>query len=113
SAARGALPPPVLDALVAPWLGERGQAAFYRQIAQADQRHTEQVRPRYPELDLPVLVCWGEQDAWIPPERGRELAALIPGARLRMLRGAGHLVQQDAPAQLTAALVEFLAERDG
>lgn len=113
SAARGALPPPVLDALVAPWLGERGQAAFYRQIAQADQRHTEQVRPRYPELDLPVLVCWGEQDAWIPPERGRELAALIPGARLRILRGAGHLVQQDAPAQLTAALVEFLAERDG
>ncbi|UOE21794.1 alpha/beta hydrolase [Thermobifida halotolerans] len=112
SAGHGTLPEPVLDALVAPWLGERGQPAFYRQIAQADQRHTEEVRPRYGEIGLPVLVCWGEEDTWIPLERGRELAALVPGARLRVLHGAGHLVQQDAPAQLTAALAEFLAALD-
>ncbi|MEZ5775840.1 MAG: alpha/beta fold hydrolase [Hyphomicrobiaceae bacterium] len=32
------LPPGDFDGLVAPWLTEEGQPAFYRQIAQADQR---------------------------------------------------------------------------
>ncbi|MFR9731733.1 alpha/beta fold hydrolase [Saccharopolyspora sp. MS10] len=101
----------VLDALAAPWSGEAGAAAFHRQIAQADQRHTDEIQPRYGELDLPVLVCWGAEDAWIPARRGRELAALVPGARLRLIPGAGHLVQEDAPAELSAALLDFLGSR--
>ncbi|WP_285757182.1 alpha/beta fold hydrolase [Nocardiopsis ansamitocini] len=109
SASHRELPTLTLDALTAPWLGEYGQPAFYRQIAQARQQHTDEVQPRYGEIDLPVLVCWGEFDTWIPPEKGRELVALIPGARLHMLSGAGHLVQENAPAQLAAALAGFLA----
>ncbi|PRX46531.1 pimeloyl-ACP methyl ester carboxylesterase [Prauserella shujinwangii] len=112
ASARG-LRPGVLDALVAPWLGEPGQAAFYRQIAQADQRYTDEIEDRYPDLDLPVLVCWGEDDTWLPPDRGRRLAERIPGARLRLLPGAGHLVQEDAPAALTGALVDFLRPGSG
>lgn len=99
----------VLDELVRPWLGGEGQAAFYRQIAQADQRHTDEIEQLLPRLELPVLVCWGSEDTWLPPRRGRELAARIPGAVLRPLQGAGHLVQYDAPAQLAAAVTEFLS----
>ncbi|OOC53739.1 MULTISPECIES: alpha/beta fold hydrolase [Nocardiopsis] len=97
-----------LDALVRPWLGADGQPAFYRQIAQADERHTAEVEDGYADLDLPVLVVWGQEDTWLPPERGRRLAEAIPGARLHTLAGAGHLVQEDAPAELTAALLDFL-----
>ncbi|QUX26569.1 alpha/beta fold hydrolase [Nocardiopsis akebiae] len=100
--------PGVLDALVRPWLGEDGQPAFYRQIAQADERYTAEVEDAYADLDLPVLVVWGGEDTWLPLDRGRRLAAAIPGARLRVLPGAGHLVQEDAPAELTAALLDFL-----
>jgi pimeloyl-ACP methyl ester carboxylesterase len=108
SASAAPLPAATLEALVGPWMGEHRQPAFYRQIAAADQRHTDEVQPRYGEIDLPVLVCWGTQDRWIPAERGHELAGLIPGARLHLIEGAGHLVQEDAPAELTAALVDFL-----
>ena len=97
----------VLDRLVEPWLGDAGQPAFYRQIAQADQRFTDEVQERYGALDVPVLVCWGEDDAWIPAAKGTELASLIPGAQLRTIPGAGHLVQEDAPAELAAAILEF------
>ncbi|MFG2319304.1 alpha/beta fold hydrolase [Streptomyces tendae] len=99
--------PAVLDRLVEPWLGETGRPAFYRQIAQADQRYTDEMQDRYAGIDVPVLVCWGEDDAWIPVAKGRELAALVPGARWEPITGAGHLVQEDAPAELTAALLDF------
>ncbi|TDT42267.1 pimeloyl-ACP methyl ester carboxylesterase [Streptomyces sp. BK208] len=101
------LHPAVVDRLVEPWLGESGQPAFYRQIAQADQRYTDEVQDRYTGIDVPTLVCWGEDDAWIPVAKGRELADLVPGARWEPIARAGHLVQEDAPAELTAALLDF------
>ena len=111
SASGPGLHPATLDRLVLPWLEGEGQAAFYRQIAQADQRYTDEVEPRYTDITLPVLVCWGEDDTWIPVAKGEQLADVIPGARLRRIPRAGHLVQEDAPAELTAALMEFLRER--
>lgn len=108
SAGGPGLHPAVLDRLVEPWLGDAGQAAFYRQIAQADQRYTDEIQDRYAEIGIPTLICWGQNDTWIPPERGRELAALIPDAHLEPIADAGHLVQEDAPAELTAVLISFL-----
>lgn len=90
------------------WCGPEDQPAFYRQITQNDQRFTDEVEGRYGEIRLPVLVCWGAEDAWIPVERGRELASRIPGAQFRLIEGAGHLVQEDAPAELAVALSGFL-----
>jgi pimeloyl-ACP methyl ester carboxylesterase len=107
-AAHRPLPDDAADALAGPWLDPTGQAAFYRQIAQADQRYTDAVEPLYGTLDLPVLVVWGAEDRWIPVDRAHRLAALIPGARLRVLPDAGHLVQLDAPAALTAVLLGWL-----
>ncbi|ANS62525.1 oxidoreductase [Streptomyces lincolnensis] len=110
SASSPGLHPTVLDQLVRPWLGDPGQGAFYRQIAQADQRYTDEVQERYGEIAVPTLVCWGEDDTWIPVARGRELAARIPDARFEPIAGAGHLVQEDAPARLTALLLDFLRQ---
>ncbi len=108
SASHIGLRPATLDALLRPWTGERGQAAFYRQIAQADQRYTDDIQPLYPTIDLPVTVCWATEDTWIPFAKGQELAALIPGARLVPVPGAGHLVPLDAPARLTSEILAFL-----
>jgi pimeloyl-ACP methyl ester carboxylesterase len=109
------LRPEVMDALTAPWLGADGQAAFYRQLAQrnADQSYTDRIQHRYASIDLPVLVCWGADDTWVPAERGRELAALVPGADLRLIDTAGHLLPEDRPGQLTAALLTFLENPAG
>lgn len=49
-----------------------------------------------------------QQDRWIPVERGRELATRIPTATLRCVPDAGHLVQEDAPEAIVAALLGFL-----
>ncbi|GAA0518074.1 alpha/beta hydrolase [Saccharopolyspora thermophila] len=98
----------VLDALVEPWLGEVGQPAFYRQIAQADERFTREVEDRYADLDCPVRIAWGVRDEWLPQDRARDLARRIPHADLTWIPEAGHLVQEDNPAALTAFLMRFL-----
>ncbi|MEJ3658121.1 alpha/beta hydrolase [Actinomycetes bacterium KLBMP 9759] len=111
SASSPGLHPATLDALMAPWLGDDGQTAFYRQLAARldDQRYTDSMRARYATIDMPVLVCWGEDDAWVPVGRGRELAALIPGADLVVFADAGHLLPEDRPSELTGALLDFVS----
>jgi len=97
-----------LAMLTEPWSSVEGQAAFYRQIAQADERFTDDVQPRYGEIDLPVQVIWGAEDSWIPLEKGRELCRLIPGAVLEIVDEAGHLIQLDAPDELMGSLRRWL-----
>jgi pimeloyl-ACP methyl ester carboxylesterase len=100
-----------LESLVAPWSDDVGQAAFYRQIEQADEAFTDEIEPLYPTIDVPTLVVWGQDDAWIPVDRAHRLHRLIPGARLRIIENAGHLIQLDQPEALTAALSEWLLAR--
>jgi len=109
-AAQEPLAPTTLDALVAPWTGPSGKAAFYRQIAQADEAHTAEVEPLYPTLSLPTLIAWGTSDAWIPPDRAHRLHQLVSGSRLELLEGAGHLVHLDRPEALLGVLRTWLHE---
>ena len=96
-----------LTELVTPWVGPAGQPAFYRQIAEADERRTDEIEPLYGSLDEPVHIVWGEQDAWIPVDRAHRLQAAIPHASLAIVADAGHLIQLDAPERLTAELVRW------
>jgi pimeloyl-ACP methyl ester carboxylesterase len=101
----------VLDAFSRPWLGDRGQAAFYRQIAQADERFTNEVQPRYGEIRVPVLIIWGEEDRWIDVTQAHVLGELIGGAEVTVVPAAGHLVQEDAPDETARHLARFLLDR--
>lgn len=111
TASHRGLRPDDLAALVAPWTGEQGQAAFYRQIAQADERYTAEVEPLLGRLDVPARVLWGTQDTWIPVDRAARLAAALPDADVRLVPGAGHLIQLDAPVRLATELHAWLAAR--
>ncbi|MFJ2280781.1 alpha/beta fold hydrolase [Pseudomonas sp. NPDC087803] len=102
------IPDAELAPYVQPWLGDPGQAAFYRQIAQMDERYTREAEPLYPSIRCPVQILWGEADQWIPIERGRALHKMIPGAQFHPIENAGHLVQEDAPEAIVAALLRFL-----
>jgi pimeloyl-ACP methyl ester carboxylesterase len=107
-AANRTLAEDVLRIYSSPWTGEVGQAAFYRQIAQMDQRYTDEIQPRYGELRSPVSILWGEEDQWIPVARGLELSSMIPGARFTRISGSGHLMQEDAPEAIVGELMDFM-----
>jgi YbgC/YbaW family acyl-CoA thioester hydrolase len=58
--------------------------------------------------NLPTLVLVGEADALAPPDAARRMATLIPGARLVVIPGAGHLPPVERPSETTAEIREFL-----
>jgi pimeloyl-ACP methyl ester carboxylesterase len=100
----------VLAPYLSPWLGETGQAAYYRQVAQFDERYTTEVEPLYSSIDLPVLILWGEQDGWLDPRFGERLRDAILGAGLQTVPEAGHFVMEDRPEDIAAALDRFFGE---
>ena len=56
------------------------------------------VRPLLSRVKTPTLVIHCDRDRAVVPERGRELAAGIPGARYVSLPSANHLMLEDEPA---------------
>jgi pimeloyl-ACP methyl ester carboxylesterase len=57
---------------------------------------------------IPTLVVVGEADGVTPPAQARAMAASIPGAKLAIIPGAGHLPPLEQPDATTERLREFL-----
>ena len=57
----------------------------------------------------PALVVVGEKDPITPPDKARQMADLISGARLELIPDAGHLPNQERPEAFNAVLERFLA----
>jgi len=66
-------------------------------------------RPSLAALRCTTTVIVGSEDQLTPPPLAREMADAIPGARLVVVEGAGHLSTLEAPEATTAALAEWLA----
>jgi pimeloyl-ACP methyl ester carboxylesterase len=59
-------------------------------------------------FDRPALVIWAPEDAMMPPDHGRRLAALLPQARLVELTDTYTLIPEDQPAALAHHLRTFI-----
>jgi len=70
------------------------------------------LRPRLAQVRPPTLVIHGEADAVVPPQVGKDLAAMIPGARFTGLEGIGHLCMLTAPERLVELLNAHWASLD-
>ncbi|HXF51631.1 MAG TPA: adenylate/guanylate cyclase domain-containing protein [Dehalococcoidia bacterium] len=81
-------------------------AAFVRQLQDID------VTSLAPRIGAPTLVIHRRGDTAVPFHRGREVAALIPGARLLSLEGRNHVLLTAEPAyeKYVQAIREFLNE---
>ena len=55
-------------------------------------------------LSAPVLLVWGEDDAWVPVSVGAEAHAALPGSVLELMPGAGHAPYFEDPDRFVAIL---------
>ena len=66
--------------------------------------------PFLPLLNLPVLIMADADDQLIPPVNAHFLHQAIPGSRLEMTEGGGHLFMLSRPDAFIAKLNGFLGE---
>src|SRR6266496_4825465 len=59
-------------------------------------------------LQLPALIVCGSLDRLTPPALSAQLQALIPGAHLDIIEGAGHMLPLERPDELNARLRAFV-----
>jgi pimeloyl-ACP methyl ester carboxylesterase len=79
--------------------------AFARQLA-ASSRHD--ARDRLGALTLPVHVIGAERDILVPVWKSKELAELIPDAKLTLLDGAPHGALIEQAERFNEAVLEFV-----
>lgn len=65
---------------------------------------THDSRSLLPSITAPTLVLVGGEDTETPPAYGQAIVDLIPGARLEIIDGAGHLLNLESPGEVNAAI---------
>ena len=66
--------------------------------------------PLLQSLKMPVLLVWGEKDAFIPISNAQDYLKAIPQATLVSVPHAGHVVHEEAPMASVQAVQAFLAQ---
>jgi pimeloyl-ACP methyl ester carboxylesterase len=61
---------------------------------------------------LPIQIVWGSRDPIIPASHGEAAHETLPGSRLEIFDGVGHLPQVEEPARFVAVLERFLTETE-
>jgi pimeloyl-ACP methyl ester carboxylesterase len=66
-----------------------------------------------PKVRVPTLVIGGTADVLTPPFEARQMARLIPGARLELLNGGGHMLMLERTEEVDKLIADFAREVQG
>ncbi|MCI0637365.1 MAG: alpha/beta hydrolase [Actinobacteria bacterium] len=99
--------PTELQEVVRSWIADQSPRAIAAALLGMAERPDS--TPDLATIDVPTLAITSSGDRVIAPEISTAMAAKIPGARLEILEGVGHLSNLEAPDRFTELLVEQLA----
>lgn len=97
-----------LDEFRRPFEGPDGLERFVRVASDLDGRGLVDIEPRLAELDVPALVLWGEDDAFLPAGLAERLGDALPRASVALLPGCGHFLLEDAPETVAPLVFQWL-----
>jgi pimeloyl-ACP methyl ester carboxylesterase len=80
----------------------RSLSGFFEAITQHDLGHALKVLE-----GIPVEIMHGTRDRLLPPRHANRMAQLLPSARLWMYPGAGHMLMQERPRDVTHRLASL------
>ncbi len=80
-------------------IGNERAVAVAVVMAQMQACLAHDTNARLPSLTMPTLVLHGTEDRLLPVQNGRLIASRIPGSRLEIFDGAGHLFFWEQPGR--------------
>ena len=100
------MPEPLVARYLAPYVGQDGLNHLLALARAVDDE--DMVEVDLGQIDRPTLIIWGDQDPFVSPTVGEELADTIPGSRLVRLPGTGRLVPEESPDTIANMILEFV-----
>ena len=84
------------------------RGATMRLLRSFDFRHVHELKALHAKVDVPVVLVWGERDAFFPVAWARDMVADFADANLAVIAGAGLFAHEERPAEGAAALLPVL-----
>jgi pimeloyl-ACP methyl ester carboxylesterase len=66
------------------------------------------LRAAIPQIKVPTLLLWGTRDGAVDVKSSEPLKAALPGSKLEIIEGAGHLPFEETPEVFNRLVLEFL-----
>lgn len=83
------------------------QTIFANALTRLEELYTP-VASALGDLDVPVLVGWGDRDPFFPVAQAERTAAATKG-RLRVFEGAGHFLPHERPGEIAGEIADLAA----
>jgi len=87
---------------------ERRRAAM-RVLKSFEKKHVRDLGSLHRQIDVPVQLVWGSEDAFFPLEWAEMMVETFASAQLRVIEGAGLFSHEERPAEVAEALLPVLA----
>src|SRR5689334_6132556 len=101
------MPDRLVARYLAPYVGHAGVEHLLSLARAVDEEDMQEIDLEH--LDVPTLIVWGDQDAFVGATMADRPAEEIPGARVVRMPGIGRLVPEEAPDTLANLILEFAA----
>jgi pimeloyl-ACP methyl ester carboxylesterase len=83
--------------------------AFKAQISEMWATQPNYTKDQLRAITVPTVIFDGDHDEGIEPAHSAEMAELIPGAKLVIMKDASHFALWQKPDEFNATVLEFLA----
>jgi pimeloyl-ACP methyl ester carboxylesterase len=102
------VPPAFLESAVRE--GRKVPAFVWKAAFESRWRREGDFSAELGKIKAPTLIVWGDRDVGYPRAQQEALAGSIPGSRLLVYQGAGHLLHWEEPQRFASDLTAFVEE---
>ena len=88
-----------------------GLAGHKAQISEMWATQPNYTKDQLRAITVPTVIFDGDHDEGIKPAHTAEMAELIPGAKLVIMKDASHFAMWQKPDEFNAIVLEFLASK--
>ncbi len=99
-----------VDTYADEWNSTVGKFMLMQHVRAMNPLYINSVASDVIKLRIPVRIIWGERDEVTPLALGERLSREAGTARLEVIKGAGHMLLDDAPDQVARLLADFVRE---
>mmetsp|Transcript_19172 Transcript_19172/g.31818 ORF Transcript_19172/g.31818 Transcript_19172/m.31818 type:complete len:349 (-) Transcript_19172:66-1112(-) len=98
----------LVESIQYPSFDPNAAEVFFRVIAKNGSGPQVYIDDLLERLDVPLLLCWGEEDPWIRSTAADKIQALYPEKSQRVSIDAGHCPHDEAAPEVNAAIKAFM-----